>query len=388
MPLAVRAEGLVKRFGDTVALDGLDLEAEQGRVLGVLGPNGAGKTTAVRILATLLMPDAGHGVVAGFDVVGQPQEVRRVIGLTGQYAAVDENLTGFENLDMIGRLAQLGKDRARRRAGELLEQFDLSQAGGRPARTYSGGMRRRLDLAASLVGRPVVLFLDEPTAGLDPQSRNALWAVVRDLVADGTTILLTTQYLEEADQLADHIAVIAGGRVIARGSPTELKDSVGGEVLALQLADRAQLAAALAVLQPFSPSLQAGPDPDAAAVDGASGLDGPDPSEGSHPGLPALTDDVGSPAPPAGARRQGASARVEAATITVPVGTDKRVLSSAVRLLDEAGIALADLGTRRPSLDDVFLGLTGHTAEGGAPAAEPDPGRSRRRRRRKEAGRS
>ncbi|MEO5678930.1 MAG: ATP-binding cassette domain-containing protein [Acidimicrobiales bacterium] len=328
MPLAVRAHGLVKRFGPTVALDGLDLEVEEASVLGVLGPNGAGKTTAVRILATLLAPDAGVAEVAGFDVLRQPQEVRSVIGLTGQYAAVDENLTGFENLDMIGRLAQLGKGRAHRRAGELLEQFDLSHAGGRPARTYSGGMRRRLDLAASLVGRPVVLFLDEPTSGLDPQSRNALWEVVRSLVADGTTILLTTQYLEEADQLADTIAVIDGGRVIASGTPTDLKASVGGEVLALQLAHPEQV-------------------------------------EVARQALGAL----------------GAEARVEGATISLPVGEDKGILSASVRRLDEAGIRLADLGTRRPSLDDVFLALTGHTAEGGETdgPALPRRGRSRRK---------
>ena len=329
MPLAISADGLVKHFGDTVALDGLDLGAEQGRVLGVLGPNGAGKTTVVRILATLLAPDSGHAEVAGFDVVRQPQEVRSVIGLTGQYAAVDENLTGLENLDMIGRLAQLGKDLSKRRAGELLERFDLSHAGGRTAKTYSGGMRRQLDLAASLVGRPAVLFLDEPTTGLDPQSRNALWEVVRDLVADGTTILLTTQYLEEADQLTDDIAVIDGGRVIARGTPTELKESVGGEVLALQLADADQVDAALSALGPLA-----------------------------------------------------ADARVEGATIVVPVGADKGVLTATARRLDEAGIALADLGTRRPSLDDVFLGLTGHTAEGGQEAEASDggapPGRRRR----------
>ncbi len=333
MPLAIRADGLVKHFGATVALDGLDLGVEQGTVLGVLGPNGAGKTTAVRILATLLLPDRGRAEVAGFDVVRRPQDVRAVIGLTGQYAAVDENLTGFENLDMIGRLAQLGKDRARRRAGELLERFDLSSAASRPTRTYSGGMRRRLDLAASLVRRPVVLFLDEPTTGLDPQSRNALWEVVRDLVADGTTILLTTQYLAEADQLADDIAVIDGGRVIARGTPTELKGSVGGEVLALQLADAGQVDMAVAALGPF-----------------------------------------------------GAGSRVEADTIMVPVGADTAVLTAAVRRLDDAGIPLVDLGTRRPSLDDVFLRLTGHTAEGGDPPPATAPSaRGRRRSRRKAA---
>jgi len=328
MPLAIRADGLVKHFGATVALDGLDLGAEQGRVLGVLGPNGAGKTTVVRILATLLMPDRGRAEVAGFDVLRQPQEVRSVIGLTGQYAAVDENLTGFENLEMIGRLAQLGRDLSRQRAGELLGRFDLSSAGSRPTKTYSGGMRRRLDLAASLVGRPLVLFLDEPTTGLDPQSRNALWEVVRDLVADGTTILLTTQYLEEADQLADDIAVIDGGRVIARGTPTELKESVGGEVLALQLADPGQVEAALAALGPL-----------------------------------------------------GTGARVDGATISVPVGPDKTVLTATARRLDEARIPLVDLGTRRPSLDDVFLGLTGHTAEGGQEDGAGETGASPRRRR-------
>jgi len=331
MPLAIRAEGLVKHFGNTVALDGLDLGAEQGRVLGVLGPNGAGKTTVVRILATLLVPDRGHAEVAGFDVIRHPQQVRSVIGLTGQYAAVDENLTGHENLEMIGRLAQLGREVARRRAAELLEQFDLSHASARPAKTYSGGMRRRLDLAASLVGRPAVLFLDEPTTGLDPQSRNALWEVVRDLVSDGTTILLTTQYLEEADQLADDIVVIDGGRVIARGTPAELKDSVGGEVLAMQLGDAGDVGA-LAALGPLA-----------------------------------------------------AEARVEASTIVVAVGADKGVLTAAARRLDEAGIALVDLGTRRPSLDDVFLGLTGHTAEGGEAGNAGRTSPRRKRRSKKEA---
>ncbi len=269
MPLAVRAEGLVKRFGDTVALDGLDLEAEQGRVLGVLGPNGAGKTTAVRILAKLLMPDAGHGVVAGFDVVRQPQEVRRVIGLTGQYAAVDENLTGFENLDMIGRLAQLGKDRARRRAGELLEQFDLSQAGGRPSRTYSGGMRRRLDLAASLVGRPEVLFLDEPTSGMDPAARASTRALLAGLQTEGVTILLTTHDLDDVERLADRVAILHGGRIAASGSPAEV--AAGQDALEIRFArpvDPAAIGRALAARWPMAAVASAAGDPAAILVQG------------------------------------------------------------------------------------------------------------------------
>src|SRR5215472_5251193 len=232
---AVRVEGVVKRFGATVALDGAGLEVPAGMVFGLLGPNGAGKTTLVRILATLLAPDAGRAEVFGHDVAGEPAAVRDLIGLTGQFAAVDELLTGRENLEMFGRLFKLSGEQARRRAGELLERFGLAQAADRPARTYSGGMRRRLDIASSLVTRPQVLFLDEPTTGLDPRSRNEIWAIVRELRREGTTLLLTTQYLEEADQLADRIAVIDRGKVIAEGTGNELKDRVGGQILEVEL---------------------------------------------------------------------------------------------------------------------------------------------------------
>jgi daunorubicin resistance ABC transporter ATP-binding subunit len=232
---AVRVEGVVKRFGATVALDGAGLEIPAGMVFGLLGPNGAGKTTLVRILATLLTPDAGRAEVFGHDVAGEPAAVRELIGLTGQFAAVDELLTGRENLEMFGRLFKLPGEQARRRAGELLERFDLVQAADRPARTYSGGMRRRLDIASSLLTRPQVLFLDEPTTGLDPRSRNEIWAIARELRREGTTLLLTTQYLEEADQLADRIAVIDRGKVIAEGTGNELKDRVGGQILEVEL---------------------------------------------------------------------------------------------------------------------------------------------------------
>jgi len=238
---AIRAEGLVKHFGDTIALDGVDLEVPTGTVLGVLGPNGAGKTTAVRILATLLQPDAGSAVVAGHDVFGDPEAVRRSIGLTGQYAAVDAMLTGRENLVLVARLLDFTRAAAGQRAAELLEQFGLTEAADRRASTYSGGMRRRLDLAASLVGRPQVIYLDEPTTGLDPSKREDMWNVVRGLVADGTTVLLTTQYLEEADALADAITVIDHGRVIATGTPAELKSIVGGRALQVRPADQADL---------------------------------------------------------------------------------------------------------------------------------------------------
>src|SRR5512133_1107426 len=248
MDNTIEAHGLVKRFGATTALDGVDLAARTGTVLGVLGPNGAGKTTAVRILATLLQQDEGRALVGGYDVVAQAQQVRRLIALTGQYAAVDESLTGVENLLMIGRLLGQSRAAARSRAAELLEQFSLADAGGRAVKTDSGGMRRRLDLAASLVGRPPVLFLDEPTTGLDPRSRNGLWAVIRELVAEETTVLLTTQYMEEADQLTHHIAVIDHGHVIATGIPDELKGKIGGQVLEVRPADRTDLERAAALL--------------------------------------------------------------------------------------------------------------------------------------------
>ncbi len=309
MTTMIAVEQLTRSFGQTRALAGVDLTVEQGAVLGLLGPNGAGKTTLVRILATLLAPDGGRAVVAGHDVATDPHAVRSTIGLTGQYAAVDENLTGPENLAMLGWLLDLDRRQARRRADELLERFDLASARRRPVKTYSGGMRRRLDLAASLVGRPRVLFLDEPTTGLDPRSRIALWDVIRGLVADGTTLLLTTQYLAEADELADSIVVIDHGRVVARGTSDELKRDTGGSVLVLRPArteDVPRTADALAVL-------------------GASPADGGE-------------------------------------AVAVAVGDDTSVLAQAVRLVDDAGVRLADVTTRRPSLDDVFLSLTGEAA--------------------------
>ncbi|HEY0485196.1 MAG TPA: ATP-binding cassette domain-containing protein, partial [Mycobacteriales bacterium] len=316
---AIVVEDLRKRYGTTQALDGLDLTVAEGTVLGVLGPNGAGKTTAVRVLATLLRPDSGHASVFGVDVLADPVRVRQMIGLTGQYAAVDEYLTGWENLEMVGRLFRLGRRAARQRADELLERFELTEAAGRTAKTYSGGMRRRLDIAASLVARPRVLFLDEPTTGLDPRSRIGMWHVIADLVRDGTTMLLTTQYLEEADQLAHRIAVVDHGRVIAGGTADELKESVGGERLHVTVADRAQLGLALDLLRPLA--------------DGE-----PDADE-------------------------------ETGELTVPVRRGAGVLPDVVRELDGAGIAIADLAVRRPTLDDVFLTLTGHTAEDGAAGA-------------------
>jgi oleandomycin transport system ATP-binding protein len=312
MSHAIQAEGLVKRFGKTTALAGVDLTARTGSVLGVLGPNGAGKTTAVRILATLLKPDAGHARIAGYDVVREAGQVRRRIALTGQYAAVDEDLTGFENLLLIGRLLDLSRVDARRRATDLLERFRLTDAGRRSAKTYSGGMRRRLDLAASLVGHPEVLYLDEPTTGLDPRSRNEVWDMVRELAADGVTVLLTTQYLDEADQLADDIAVIDHGRVIAGGTPHELKTKVGGQTLVVRPLDRARAADAAGI------------------VADRTGLLTPEPSAS---GL-----------------------------ISVAV-SDPGVLSAVMYDLDVAGIAVAELGLRLPSLDEVFFALTGHAAE-------------------------
>ncbi len=307
---AIEVEGIVKHYGDVRALDGVDLTATQGKVLGLLGPNGAGKTTLVRVLATLIEPDAGVARVTGLDVVADAARVRERIGLAGQYAAVDENLTGMENLTMVGRL--YGEDRApaKRRARELLERFELSDAADRPAKTYSGGMRRRLDLAAALVAEPPVLFLDEPTTGLDPRSRLGMWGVIEDLVAGGTTALLTTQYLDEADRLADDIAVIDHGRLIAKGTPNELKDRLGGERLEVRLESAADAAHAVDVLAAMSAE-----PPQAAGHD-----------------------------------------------VTFAVRETRGVIVEAVRRLSEAGIDVEDLALRRPTLDDVFLSLTGHAA--------------------------
>lgn len=311
MDCAVQAEGLVKSFGTTKALQGVDLQARTGTVLGVLGPNGAGKTTAVRILATLLRPDAGWAQVGGYDLVRQPHQVRQLIGLTGQYAAVDEKLTGTENLVMIGRLLGLSGRSAKQRAADLLEQFGLGGAAGRRVSGYSGGMRRRLDLAASLVGRPQVLYLDEPTTGLDPHSRGELWATVRALVAEGTTVLLTTQYLDEADQLADDIVVIDEGAVIANGRPDELKARIGGQVLDIRPAAVADVETATRLVTELL---------------------------GTRP-----------------------TVDTDAGLVTVPV-SDPAVLAEAVRRFDDAGVVVGELALRRPSLDEVFLSLTGHRA--------------------------
>src|SRR5580692_2741353 len=307
---AVRVEGLVKRFGATVALDGAGLEVPAGMVFGLLGPNGAGKTTLVRILATLLTPDAGRAEVFGQDVAAEPAAVRELIGLTGQFAAVDELLTGRENLELFGRLFKLTREDAHRRADELLERFELAQAADRPARTYSGGMRRRLDIASSLLTRPQVLFLDEPTTGLDPRSRNEIWAIVRELQREGTTLLLTTQYLEEADQLADRIAVIDRGKVIAEGTGNELKDRVGGQILEVELASAGQRDRAQAVL---------------------AGVGCGDPQPDERP------DRLTLPAP-----RNGL-----------------QLVEEAAAGLRRAQIGVSDIGLRRPTLDDVFLQLTG-----------------------------
>jgi ABC-2 type transport system ATP-binding protein len=308
---AIEARGLVKSYGDVRALDGVDLTAPEGSVLGLLGPNGAGKTTAVRILTTLLPADGGTARVAGIDVASEAPKLRSKIGLAGQYAAVDENLTGHENLEMVGRLYHLPKGEPARRATELLEVFELDEAGGRLARTYSGGMRRRLDLAAALVARPPVLFLDEPTTGLDPRSRIGLWETIEARVAEGTTVLLTTQYLDEADRLADRIAVIDRGKVIAEGSSDELKDRVGGESLEVTLADAGQAEAAGTAL---------------AGV--AAG-----------------------------------EVRREDGFLRVPVAQRQGTVAEAVRRLNEAGVGVDDISMQRPTLDDVFLELTGHAAE-------------------------
>jgi ABC-2 type transport system ATP-binding protein len=308
---AISVSGLAKAFGDVRALDGVDLEVPQGTVLGLLGPNGAGKTTAVRVLTTLLKPDAGTARVAGLDVVRDAAALRERIGLAGQYAAVDENLTGLENLTMVGRLYGESRVEAKARAARLIDRFDLTDAAKRPAKTYSGGMRRRLDLAAALVASPPVLFLDEPTTGLDPRSRLEVWATIEDLVADGATVLLTTQYLEEADRLADTIAVIDHGRLIAEGTPDELKDRVGGERLEVRLGNRDAAATAVGALAPMSDE------------------------------RPVADDEV----------------------VRLPVRRRSGTIVEAVRRLDEAGVDVDDLALRRPSLDDVFLALTGHAAE-------------------------
>ena len=312
MDVAVQTEGLRKSFGSTKALDGLDLTVPEGTILGLLGPNGAGKTTAVRILTTLLIPDAGRAVVAGVDVLAQPTKARRLMGLTGQFAAVDDYLTGRENLIMFGRLYHLSRAEAKRRADELLERFDLTDAAGRLAKTYSGGMRRRLDIASSLVSQPPVLFLDEPTTGLDPRSRLGMWQVIEDLVRDGTTMLLTTQYLEEADQLAHSIAVIDAGRVIAEGTSNDLKAQVGGTRLVLVIESTQEVARAVEIMRKVG--------------------------DGTEPTLEGLT-------------------------VCVPVTEGAGVFAEVVRDLDAASVRIADLGLRRPTLDDVFLRLTGHSAE-------------------------
>ena len=309
---AIEAEGLVKTFGKVRALDGIDMVARQGSVFALLGPNGAGKTTAIRVLSTLLRPDSGRASVGGYDVVRQPEEVRRLIGLTGQYAAVDELLSGQENLYMIGRLLGLPRPDARNRARELLAAFDLAEAASNLVKTYSGGMRRRLDLAASLVGGPRFLYLDEPTTGLDPRSRLELWGMIRGLVANGTTVLLTTQYLEEADRLADEIVVIDHGRVIAAGTPLQLKTRVGGQVLQARAADPDDVAATERILSSFAVG-----------------------EDGTH------TDG-------------------QLVTVTI---ADRSALGQVVRRLDAEGIVVDDLSLRRPSLDEVFLAITGHVAE-------------------------
>ncbi|MCA6096382.1 ATP-binding cassette domain-containing protein [Streptomyces sp. SCA3-4] len=308
---AVQVRGLVKHFGSTKALDGVDLDVREGTVLGVLGPNGAGKTTLVRCLSTLIRPDAGSARVAGYDVLRQPRQLRRVIGLTGQYASVDEKLSGTENLYMIGRLLDLSRKDARRRAEEMLERFSLTEAAKRPAMTYSGGMRRRLDLAASMIGRPAVLYLDEPTTGLDPRTRNEVWAEVQRMVAEGATVLLTTQYMEEAEQLADELTVIDRGRVIAGGGVDELKAKVGGRTLQIRPADRAELSRMA--------------------------------EEVSRAGLAGIA---------------GATADEAEGVVNVPIVSDEQ-LTAVIGMLGGRGFAIAGISTHLPSLDEVFLAVTG-----------------------------
>ena len=313
---AVLAEGLVKRFGETEALRGVDLEIERAKVLGVLGPNGAGKTTTVRILTTLLKPDAGRAILDGIDVVAEPQRARARIGLTGQYAAVDERLSGLENLEHVGRLFHLGTAVAKDRARELIERFGLVDAGHRVVNGYSGGMRRRLDIAMSLIARPSVLFLDEPTTGLDPRSRQDVWELIEELVCGGTTTLLTTQYLEEADRLADEIVVIDRGMVIARGTADELKRQIGGDQVEVILEDPADASRVIELV--------------ACHTCGESHLDGGD-----------------------------------GRTVVMPVTSLDGMVPKVVRDLDEAKIVVRDVGVRRSTLDDVFFALTGHAAENG-----------------------
>jgi oleandomycin transport system ATP-binding protein len=310
MSHAIWAEGLVKHFGETKALDGVDLSVRTGTVLGLLGPNGAGKTTAVRVLATLLRPDAGHAAVGGYDVVREGHQVRQMIGLTGQYASVDEQLTGTENLLLIGRLLGMSRPQAKERGRDLLQQFDLTDAANRAVKTYSGGMRRRLDLASSLVGRPTLLYLDEPTTGLDPRARVELWELIRNLVSEGTTVLLTTQYLDEADTLADEIVVIDHGRVIASGTPGELKAKTGAQTLAVRPADPTQLPIVISVVGELA---SAAPD-------------------------------------------------VEGQLVTAQV-PDPAVLPAVVRRLDEAGVTVTELALRTSSLNEVFLTLTGQPVD-------------------------
>ncbi|MEU5977227.1 ATP-binding cassette domain-containing protein [Streptomyces sp. NPDC047315] len=333
MPGAIYAEGLVKSFGAVKALDGVDIDVPEGTVLGLLGPNGAGKTTTVRVLTTLLQPDAGRAVVAGIDVLKHPNEVRRSIGLSGQFAAVDEYLTGRENLHMVGQLYQMGSRAAKARAAELLERFNLAEAADRPAKTYSGGMRRRLDLAAALVVAPPVMFMDEPTTGLDPRNRQQLWTVIEELVKGGTTLLLTTQYLEEADHLADAIAVVDHGRVIARGTADELKAQTGGERVEVVVHEHGRIADAREVLHALGK------------------------------GEVAVADHT--------------------RKLTVPVTGGAKLLAEIIRELDARGIEIDDIGLRRPTLDDVFISLTGHAAvaedggeEGAAEEGAPPAGRT------------
>ncbi len=310
-PAAIRVSGLVKTYGDVRAVDGVDFEVRPGTVFGLLGPNGAGKTTAVRVLTTLLVPNSGEISVAGIDAVAEPSRLREKIGLAGQYASVDESLTGAENLVMVGRLYGMPRKQAKARAAELLERFSLSDAADRAVKKYSGGMRRRLDLAAALVAKPPVLFLDEPTTGLDPRSRLDLWGMIEDLVGDGTTVLLTTQYLDEADRLADDIAVIDHGKVIAQGTPAELKSRVGGERLEVTLDDPEEAERAVAALHPLSDE------------------------------QPVAEGD----------------------TVTLAVRGRNGTIVDAVRRLGSAGVDVADIGLRTPTMDDVFLTLTGRAVE-------------------------